>query len=98
MYSTNYIVNKNIPNKLYNFIVFSIVIHLIVILGLSIKWYTNIRQSTKAIDITLVTNKSSTKPKKADFMAQADQQGGGESYKKNKPSTDQNSIYPDKPY
>lgn len=95
MYSINQSDNKRIPNNLYNFILFSLIIHIFIILALSIKWYTNIRHSTKAIDITLVTEQSKNKPKKADFLAQNNQQGGGESNKKNNPSTNEQALFPD---
>lgn len=95
MYSINYSVNKKITNKLYKFIIFSLIIHCFFIIGFTIKWYTNIRHSTKAIDITLVTEKSKNKPTQADFMAQNNQLGGGNQNKKNNPTITEKNIFPD---
>ncbi len=94
MYSINYRVNNKITSKLHKFIIFSLVIHVIMIIGFTIRWYTNINYSTKAIDITLVSEKSISKPKLTDFLAQNNQFAGGDQDKKNNPTVNQKALFP----
>jgi protein TonB len=82
-------------NNLKNFVIISISIHAIIISLLSIKWYTNIRQSTKSIDVTLV--KQETKHNNpTDFLAQKSTTGGGQAKNKNAPKSRSEALFPDK--
>lgn len=61
-------------------------IHLALILGLGFT-FAEPKQISKTLEITLATFKSETKPKKADFLAQENQQGSGTLDKKAVPKT-----------
>lgn len=61
-------------------------IHLALILGLGFT-FAEPKQISKTLEITLATFKSETKPKKADFLAQENQQGSGTLDKKAAPKT-----------
>jgi protein TonB len=50
--------------------------------------------STTTLDIILVEKKSTEKPEKADFLAQANQEGGGEQEKKHRPRQPVQGISP----
>jgi protein TonB len=84
-------------NSLKKFILFSLIIHTIFIFIFSIKWYTNIKYSTKAIDVTINYNSTSQKPDTADYLAQSVNIGGGESKTKNIPTinADESAVFPD---
>lgn len=84
-----------IHDNFYKFIIASIIVHILLITFLSIKWFTNYKRSTKAIDITIVHNKTSSEQKQFDFLAQANQEGGGAHHKTNAPSINKTSKFPD---
>lgn len=57
----------------------SIIIHLIVVLGISFDVFSEPTNSpVNNLDITLVKQQDKIKPEEADFLAQADNEGGGE--------------------
>ncbi|TNF93457.1 MAG: energy transducer TonB [Gammaproteobacteria bacterium] len=61
-------------------------LHGLVILGISFNMPDKEKDnSTTTLDIILVETKSKKKPEKADFLAQASQEGGGELEKKHRP-------------
>jgi len=60
-------------------ILISIIIHLIVVLGISFDVFSEPSNSpVNNLDITLVKQQDKIKPDEADFLAQADNEGGGE--------------------
>lgn len=60
-------------------ILISIIIHLIVVLGISFDVFSEPSNSPiNNLDITLVKQQDKIKPEEADFLAQADNEGGGE--------------------
>lgn len=57
----------------------SVIIHLIIVLGISFDVFSEPTNSPiNNLDITLVKQQDKIKPEEADFLAQADNQGGGE--------------------
>ena len=69
-------------------------LHLALILGLGFS-FAEPKQITKTLEITLATFKSETKPKKADFLAQDNQQGSGTLDKKAIPKTTEVAPFQD---
>jgi len=60
-------------------ILISIIIHLIVVLGISFDVFSEPTNApVNNLDITLVKQQDQIKPEEADFLAQADNEGGGE--------------------
>lgn len=60
-------------------ILISIIIHLIVVLGISFDVFSEPTNApVNNLDITLVEQQDKIKPEEADFLAQADNEGGGE--------------------
>ena len=84
-------------NNLQKFIILSLGIHAVLIIALSIKWYTNITQSTKSIEVVLTKEQSPANEISLDFLAQKENEGGGESDKKNIPKSE-SAIFPDELY
>jgi len=70
-------------------IILAIAIHAIVILGVSFSGNDIPEESkiTPRIDVTLVNTRSDKSPDKADYLAQANQQGGGNTQEKIRPET-----------
>ena len=57
----------------------SIIIHLIIVMGISFDVFSKPTNSpVNNLDITLVKQQDKIKPEEADFLAQADNEGGGE--------------------
>lgn len=69
-------------------------IHLALILGLGFT-FAEPKQISKTLEITLATFKSETQPKKADFLAQENQQGSGTLDKKAIPKTTEIAPFQD---
>ena len=69
-------------------------IHLALILGLGFT-FAEPKQISRTLEITLATFKSETKPKKADFLAQENQQGSGTLDKKAIPKTTEIAPFQD---
>ncbi|KTC39053.1 energy transducer TonB [Pseudomonas sp. ABAC61] len=69
-------------------------LHLALILGLGFS-FAEPQQISKTLEITLATFKSETKPKKADFLAQENQQGSGTLDKKAIPKTTEVAPFQD---
>jgi len=65
------------------------VLHLLVILGVNFDFNdpSKIEQPPRALDVTLVQSKSKEAPKEADYLAQANQIGGGTVEKKVRPTS-----------
>lgn len=70
-------------------IFFAIVVHALIILGVSFSKYDRgkLPEKLPGLEITLVQSQTSKKIEDADFLAQANQEGGGESQEIEKPSS-----------
>lgn len=75
--------NITATDRLIFTILFSIIIHLIVVLGVSFDATSPLTNPPLAnLDITLVKHQTDLAPEEADFLAQANNEGGGETEKK----------------
>ncbi len=66
---------------------FAVCAHLIVVLGVTFVHEDRPRNEASSLDVVLVQRKSEEEPKDADFLGQANQEGGGESPEAERPST-----------
>ncbi|MBT8767740.1 energy transducer TonB [Metapseudomonas boanensis] len=71
------------------------VLHIVLLLGVGFS-FGDPQQISKTLEITLATFKSEEKPKKADFLAQANQQGSGTLEHKATPKTTEVAQFQDK--
>ncbi len=77
-------------------IFFACVIHALVIFFFSfISLQMPKKTATDKIEVTIAKRPSRTTPKEFDYIAQADQNGGGEKEKKEKPTDDNTALSPD---
>ena len=77
-------------------LVTALVVHAVVLLGLAFVLEIDVRKlPEKALDVVLVNWRSEEAPEEADFLAQANQQGGGESETVTRPSSEQSSLLPE---
>lgn len=60
-------------------------VHAMVVLGVTFDWEPSARDTPTTLDVTLVHTRSDEAPEEADFLAQADQKGGGETEKAQRP-------------
>ena len=67
-------------------LLFSLIVHAVLILGIGFQ-LTKPRPSLPALDVTLLTTANAQTPDKADFLAQANNAGGGDTDKAVRPST-----------
>jgi protein TonB len=67
-------------------LLFSLIVHAVLILGIGFE-LAKPRPSLPALDVTLLTTANAQAPDKADFLAQANNRGGGDSDKAKRPST-----------
>ncbi len=74
-------------------LLFSVILHVIIILGLSFK-LTPPRPSLPALNITLLNTANNQPPKKADFLAQANNAGGGNQKRARRPGSPFNGSLP----
>ena len=65
----------------------ALAIHAILILGVSFDLMDNNTDTLSTMEITLVHNRSDEEPDKADYLAQANQLGGGNQQDKIRPSS-----------
>ncbi len=65
----------------------AVVAHAIIVLGVGFAPEDKARALNQSLDIVLVSRKSEKAPDKADFLAQASQEGGGEHTEKQRPAT-----------
>lgn len=77
------------PDRLLMMILIAIAIHTLIILGISFSGNDIPEESkiTPRIDVTLVNTRSDEAPEKADYLAQANQEGGGNTQDKIRPET-----------
>lgn len=68
-------------------IFFALAVHAILILGVSFDLIDNSADTLSTMEITLVNNRSEEEPEKADYLAQANQLGGGNQQDKIRPSS-----------
>lgn len=68
---------------------FAIVVHAIIILGVGFDTFTQDRAASDAppLDVTIVHTLAETQPEKADYLAQANQEGGGNTQEKVRPES-----------
>lgn len=66
-------------------LLFSIIVHAVLILGLGFE-LAKPKPSLPALDVTLLTTANAQAPDRADFLAQADNSGGGDTDKARRPS------------
>lgn len=72
-------VNNTASDRLVFTLVISIIIHLIILLGVSFNVFSPPTNAPiNNLEITLVKHRENTKPDKADYLAQVDNEGGGE--------------------
>lgn len=70
-------------------------LHAVVLLTLSFVYQVNpLKKAAETLDVVLVNWRSENAPEEADFLAQASQQGGGESLEASRPSVNQSSVIP----
>lgn len=70
-------------------------LHAVVLMAVSFIYQVNpLEKAAETLDVVLVNWRSEQAPEEADFLAQASQQGGGESLEVARPSTNQSSILP----
>ena len=67
-------------------LLFSLILHAVLILGIGFE-LAKPKPSLPALDVTLLTTANAQAPDKADFLAQANNRGGGDSDKARRPST-----------
>lgn len=65
----------------------AIVVHAIVVLGVTFAPHERTRELVSTLDIILVQHRSEDAPEDVDYLAQANQDGGGESEKAERPAT-----------
>ena len=68
-------------------IFFALAIHAILILGISFDLMDNSNDVITTMEITLVHQRSNEEPEEADYLAQANQIGGGDQQEKSRPSS-----------
>lgn len=67
-------------------LLFSLIVHAVLILGIGFE-FAKPKPSLPALDVTLLNSANAQAPEKADFLAQANNAGGGNSDKAKRPST-----------
>lgn len=74
-------------------LLFSVIVHAVLILGISFN-YEDPADSLPSLDVILVQSSSAKKPNDADFLANANQKGGGESDESHRPRQPETSPIP----
>ena len=75
-------------DRLLSTLLYALAVHLVLILGLQFDLsLTDTTPDQPTLDITLVPVKDDAPPEKADFLAQGNQQGGGDRDERAKPTT-----------
>ena len=73
----------------------ALVLHAVILLGVGFAMdFKPLTHPLETLDVVLVNWRSETKPDEADFLAQASQQGGGESTEASKPSQENTGTSP----
>lgn len=79
--------NITTTDRLSVMVFFAVCAHLIVVLGVTFVQEDRSRISVNTLDVVLVQRKSESAPDKADFLGQANQEGGGQREEVDRPST-----------
>ena len=95
--------DKNLSNRGYHsdhlglMLIFAIIVHAIIILGISFGGFKLHKKNNinPTMEVTLVKTRSETKPDKADFLAQANQKGSGNTKIKVRPENQVVPLIPD---
>ena len=75
-------------DRLLSTLLYALAVHLVLLLGLQFEFsFPDAAADKPSLDITLVPSSNALEPDQADFLAQANQQGGGESDQRAKPTT-----------
>ncbi|HUB91214.1 MAG TPA: energy transducer TonB [Dyella sp.] len=80
-------------NKIGATFVFSLLVHGLLLFGIGVS-YVATRPALPTLDVTLVNVANNEAPDKADFLAQANNKGGGESDKAQRPSQPYSGLLP----
>jgi periplasmic protein TonB len=80
-------------NKIGATFIFSLLVHGLLLFGIGIT-YVATRPALPTLDVTLVNVANNDAPDKADFLAQANNKGGGDSDKANRPSQPFSGLLP----
>ena len=80
-------------NKIGATFIFSLLVHGLLLFGIGIS-YVATRPALPTLDVTLVNVANNDAPDKADFLAQANNKGGGDSDKANRPSQPFSGLLP----
>jgi protein TonB len=80
-------------NKIGATFIFSLLVHGLLLFGIGIS-YVATRPALPTLDVTLVNVANNDAPDKADFLAQANNKGGGDSDKSSKPSQPYSGLLP----
>ena len=76
-------------------LLFSVIIHLVIVLGVSFQATSPLTNSPQiSLDITLVKQQTEEAPEQADFLAQVNNEGGGESEQKSPEPSPESSVTP----
>lgn len=89
----NAVVRRPGDNKIGATFIFSLLVHGLLLFGIGIG-YVATRPALPTLDVTLVNVANSEAPDKADFLAQANNRGGGESDKSQRPSQPYSGLLP----
>jgi protein TonB len=80
-------------NKIGATFIFSLLVHGLLLFGIGVT-YVATRPALPTLDVTLVNVANNDAPDKADFLAQANNKGGGDSDKANRPSQPFSGLLP----
>lgn len=76
-------INTTVNDRLIFTVLISIIIHLIIVLGVSFNTAAPLTNAPQLnLEITLVKQQTEEEPEQADFLAQANNEGGGEAEQK----------------
>lgn len=77
-------------------VLIALVVHGIILLGITFRFPEPVKKVQNALDITLASYEDKQKPEKADFVAQSNQSGSGEAEKKLRLTTTERADFTDK--
>ena len=89
----NAVVRRPGDNKIGATFIFSLLVHGLLLFGIGIT-YVATRPALPTLDVTLVNVANNEAPDKADFLGQANNKGGGDSDKANRPSQQFSGLLP----
>ena len=89
----NAVAHRPGDNKIGATFIFSLLVHGLLLFGIGIS-YVATRPALPTLDVTLVNVANNDAPDKADFLAQANNKGGGDSDKANRPSQPFSGLLP----